>query len=254
MSPSQGSLLRNETSVQPAGRLNDLAAKALSEVAARLGGRGFANMSNTPLVCRMLEAAMDRSEETARAAVDDMLALGIPAEVIVDDVIPKAARIMGEEWVQDISSFASVTLGASRLQTLVRELGARWVADEARLAQSAVLLWVPPAAQHTLGATVVATKLRRLGHSVQYSPGHSESITDTLTRDVYDAVVVSASISDSVDDVQEVVTLAKAYNASLPVIIGGTILKQHTELAAMTGADVATNDIDEATSYFEVAK
>ena len=75
-----------------------------------------------------------------------------------------------------------------------------------------------------------------------------------MTRDTYDAVVVSASISDSADDVQEIVAMTKAHNASLPVIIGGTILKQHTELAAMTGADVATNDIDEATSYFEVAK
>lgn len=254
MSPSQGNLLRTETSLQSSGRLNDLVAKALSEVAARFGTRGFANMSNTPLVCRMLEAAMDRSDESARAAADDMLQAGVPAEVIVDDIIPKAARIMGEEWVQDISSFASVTLGASRLQTLVRELGEQWIADEVRPGHSVILLWVPPAAQHTLGATVVSTKLRRLGHSVQYAHRQSADLADALVSDDYDAMVISASIADSTEEIQKAVAKAKAHKKTLPVIVGGTILKQKPDLAAETGADIATNDIEVAASYFEVAK
>jgi methanogenic corrinoid protein MtbC1 len=254
MSPNHGSLQHTKTSQPAAGRLNDLASKALSEVAARLGTRGFANMSNTPLVCRMLEAAMDRSDETARKAAEDLLQAGIPPEVMVDDIIPKAARIMGEEWVQDISSFASVTLGASRLQMLVREIGELWSADDTGLARSAVLLWVPPSAQHTLGATIVSTKLRRLGHSVHFTPRDTDSLPTVLGRGTFDALVISASVSESLEDVGKAVEQAKSFDPSLPVIVGGTILKQRPNLVQITGANVATNDIDEAASHFEVAK
>ncbi|NNE87992.1 MAG: hypothetical protein HKN27_07935 [Silicimonas sp.] len=212
-------------------------------------------MSNAPLVERMLNAAMDRSDETLRAAADNMLELGIPAEVIVDDIIPKTARTMGEEWVQDISSFASVTLGASRLQTLVRELAAKWSADNAASARSAVLLWVPQAAQHTLGATVVSTQLRRRGHSVQFSPGGGlPEFSRALTEGNYDGVIISASMSDSTDEVRNVVDAAKAHQSDLPVIIGGTILKQHDDLPRLTGADFATNDLDKATAAFSAAR
>ena len=212
-------------------------------------------MSNAPLVKRMLNAAMDRSDETLRAAVDSMLEHGIPAEVIVDEIIPKTARTMGEEWVQDISSFASVTLGASRLQTLVRELAAKWSADDEAGLQTAVLLWVPQKAQHTLGATVVSTQLRRRGHSVQFSPGGGlPELAHALTEGTYDGVIISASMSDSPDDVRDLVGVVKAHHSRLPVIVGGTLLKQHSNLTHTTGVDFATNDLDKATAAFLAAR
>lgn len=250
MPPSQSQLMRS-CAFQPTAHLDGLASQALSVVASRFGSRGNANMSNAPLVDRMLNAAMNRSGETLSDAAEYMLALGIASEVIVDEIVPKTARRMGDEWIKDISGFASVTLGASRLQTLVRDLGMRWTADDAAAARSTVLLCVPQSAQHTLGATVVSTKLRRLGHSVQFTPGSGLSdLSQALTMGSYDAVVVSASMSDAPGDVQDIVDCSKTHLPKTPVIVGGTILKQHDDLVSVTGADVATNDFEEATKAF----
>ncbi len=246
--------MQTDPSCHPHGRLSDLASKALSEVAARAEVR-LQHASNTPLVNRILNAAMARSDETLSAACETMMEQGVPAEVIVDDVVPRAARAMGEEWVRDISSFVSVTLGSARLQTLVRELGANWTADAADLTQSTVLLWVPQSAQHTLGATVVSTQLRRMGHSVHFTPGGGLSdLTQTLTTSNYDALVISASLSETPSDVNAIVDTAKKCSASLPIVVGGTILKQHSDLAQTTGADIASCDIEHVSQIFAVAK
>lgn len=256
MSPtSQGHLLQTDASFLTNGRLSDLASKALSEVAARVGEQSAHNASNTPLAERLLHAAMSRSNETLGDATEHLIAQGVPAEVIVDDVIPRAARLMGEEWVQDVSGFANVTLGASRLQTLVRKIGARWRADSAQSNGSTVLLWVPECAQHTLGPTILSTQLRRMGHSVLFSPnGSLAELSETLKHGFFDAVLVSASASETPNSVANIVERVKAHNDRLLVVAGGTILKKNSDLAERTGADVTTNDLEYASSFFSVAK
>ncbi|MEO9824773.1 MAG: cobalamin B12-binding domain-containing protein [Paracoccaceae bacterium] len=255
MSPSRSQLLKADESQHSSGRFGDLASKALSEVATRGRGQDIYLASNAPFVGRLLNAAMSRSGETLRDAAQSLLAQGIPAEVIIDDIVPRVARMMGEEWVRDISGFASVTVGSMYLQSLVRELSASWTADDADLKLSTVLLWMPESAQHTLGATVVSTQLRRMGHSVQFAPRRSlTELTDALTLDRYDAVVVSASFSETPDDVRAVIKTVKAHAPTLPVAVGGTILKHNADLAAQTGADVATNDLEVASQLFSVAK
>lgn len=255
MSPSHGQLLEAEDSRHPDGRLGDLASKALSQVAARIGGLDIYSVSNGPLVMRLLNAAMSRSQETPLAAAESIIAQGVPAEVIIDDVVPRAARMMGEEWVRDASGFADVTLGSMRLQSLVRQLSANWTADGAEATLSTVLLWMPEAAQHTLGATVVSTQLRRMGHSVQFAPGRGlAELRETISSDRYDGVVISASYSESPEDVKAIVDTVKAHNAAVPIIVGGTVLKHNTSLARQTGADVATNDLECATRLFSATK
>jgi methanogenic corrinoid protein MtbC1 len=236
------------------GHLDDLASKALLEVAARSGSQEY-HTSNAPLVGRILNAAMGRSDESLRDAAQGMIAQGIPAEVITDDIVPRAARMMGEEWVRDMSGFASVTLGSLGLQSLVRELGARWTADNAKSAHSAVLLWMPQSAQHTLGATVVSTQLRRMGHSVQFAPRSSlADLSQALKSDTFDAVFVSASMSETASDVGAIVEKVKTHDPALPVVVGGTILKQTSNLVDLTGADIATSDLECAAQFFSVEK
>lgn len=255
MSPSRGQVLQAAESHHPDGRLGDLASKALLEVAARMGSGESCHVPNAPLVGRILNAAMLRSGETLQDAAASIITQGIPAEVIIDDIVPRAARRMGEEWVSDVSGFASVTLGSMCLQSLVRDLSASWTADDADATLSTVLLWMPETAQHTLGATVVSTQLRRMGHSVQFVPGRGlPELNNALAADHYDSVVVSASSSETPEEVSAIVKTVKAHNPALPVVVGGTVLKHNADLASRTGADLATNDLICASRLFSVAK
>ena len=49
-----------------------------------------------------------------------MIASGISSADIAEDYVPLAARKLGEAWVDDTLSFSQVTIGAARLQEIVR--------------------------------------------------------------------------------------------------------------------------------------
>lgn len=237
----------------PTTGVGDLAAKALSVVASRSAGP---NSSLSPvLIERLLEASMERSNESYRVVTRHMLAMGISAEFIVDDYVPAVARRMGDEWCDDVSSFAAVSLGSSRLQALLRELGTIWSADQSRdaaLLKSSALILMPDDSQHTLGAAVMSTQVRRAGLSARVARGiRIDELVKVLQEDSFDAMLISASMSDSLDKVQEIVHTAKNLSLpkALPVVIGGSILEHGENIQEDSGADLATSNINEALNF-----
>ncbi|MFK7755027.1 MAG: B12-binding domain-containing protein [Sedimentitalea sp.] len=246
--------------IQPAESLNevgDLAARALSVVAAR-ANRGTTSTSDG-LVERLLDSAMGRSKETYRGVARHMLSMGIAPEYIVDEYIPAVARRMGDEWCDDRSSFAAVTMGGSRLQALLRELSTFWKADEAAIpttAGSSALVLVPPTSHHTLGGSVLATQMRRIGLSVRLSIGGDiPTLASTLKGSTFDTVIISASGSESTDHLRELVQISRQSGRlnTAPVVIGGGVLEQTIDIQAKIGADLATNDIFEALDFCKIA-
>jgi methylmalonyl-CoA mutase cobalamin-binding subunit len=180
-----------------------------------------------------------------------MIADGILPEYICDVYIPAIARRMGDDWCEDEATFSSVTIGTSRLQFLLREIGPgksddlRWNAngDEASL-----LLLLSRDANHTLGVMVLAGQLRRLGFSVKLSIGEStKALIETMHGSQFDAVFVSASMKDDLDDLRGVVQEIKANSKSPPpIILGGVIVEQDRDALQVTGVDKVTNKLDEA--------
>ena len=230
---------------------DDLASFALSIVAARAGS----NKLNTHFADKLLHASMGRSEESYRSVARQMLAMGVAAESIVDDYIPWVARRMGQEWCDDESSFSEVTIGGTRLQSLLRELAGIWSADSASGPMdrdASVIVALPQHAQHTLGASVLSTRLRRAGLSVRLVMNVSAHTFDRMLHNgTYDAVFISASLGDSLDEIRALAQTAKARTGArnVPVVVGGTILDEDVDLLTRTGADLATIDTDEAISF-----
>lgn len=240
---------------QQNGSLDDLASFALSVVAARTGG----NRINAALIRKLLDAVMGRSGESYRAVARQMLAMGVTAESIVDEYIPSVARKMGEEWSDDKSSFAEVTIGGTRLQSLLRELAGVWSADGAAGRadrNAAVIVALPQHAQHTLGASVLATRLRRYGLSVRLVMKVAPATFDRMLQNgTYAAVFISASLGDSMDEIRALSVTVKNRTRSdpLPVVLGGTIIEDDVDLLKRTGVDFATLDTDEAISFCGLA-
>ena len=52
-----------------------------------------------------------------------MVAAGVSTADVAEDYVAQAARRLGEAWVDDTLSFSEVTIGAARLQEIVRSLG-----------------------------------------------------------------------------------------------------------------------------------
>ncbi|MCA1775846.1 MAG: hypothetical protein LC676_09635 [Loktanella sp.] len=228
------------------GVVDDLASFALSRVATRKVYTSPAN-PKPDVTLRLLESVMDRSHEAHRAVVSQMLETGISPEAIADIYIPEVARQMGTEWEADVSGFAQVTLGSYRLQVLLRDLDEIWDTGFSGIGvdtRNLVRVMTVPGAQHTLGASVVSTQLRRLGCSVRLQVGRSDADDDSQNGpDRCDAIFISASRSDPLGGVA--VLIAGLRGDAMdppPIVLGGTLLDAVENAKTATGADFVTLD------------
>ena len=204
-----------------------------------------------PAILRSLsDAALAPQQDDRRHAVAAALANGISAEEIADLYIPAIAREMGDKWCVDQMSFASVTIGVSRLQGMLRDLGPQWAGDHLLDPTApSVLLIVPENVHHTLGAIILSGQLRRRGISIKLMLGEPvTAIAAQLRRCRYAAVFISASQSESLESLRRIIDVVRSVaQAPLPVVVGGGILQKDTAdtITELTGADHATGQTDE---------
>ncbi|MDT8856944.1 cobalamin B12-binding domain-containing protein [Paracoccaceae bacterium Fryx2] len=195
------------------------------------------------------QAATADDHDSCGDAAMRMQKAGVDAVTIAENLVPAAARLIGIDWVEDRMSFADVTIACARLQGLLRHLDLDWRAGVLTRADApSILLAVARNAQHTLGAMVLLDRLRRAGFSVRLLLGAGPGeLQMALRQTPVQAVMLSASLGDSVPMLRRLVeTVRKTSGARVPVVIGGTLLDAEPALAARTGADVVTSDLDAA--------
>lgn len=211
----------------------------------------------TPLplpLATLQNVVTQRAPDSSRSVVERMVRTGITREEIVDLYIPQVARDLGQAWVDDTMSFATVTIGCARLQGVLRTVADAWpdqrMIEEASGPMPRFRILVPAEEQHTLGATVLASQLRRHGIASDLDLQADVTIAaDPASLPKYDAVMISASSRFGAENLSGFVENAKATFGAIPVLIGGSILLQNNEVTPSTGADLATNDLLKAISF-----
>lgn len=169
--------------------------------------------------------------------------------VLADLYIPEVARRLGREWTADCMSFAMVTMASARLQSILREIGQNWFADGSGQGDGPTLLVILPQGEHhTLGAMVLAGRLRRSGVSVALRIGQTPlEIAAFLQGRSFDGALISVGSYDRLETCRKLVkTLKDATRGSMRVALGGAVLDEGGEKVSGTGADVVTNDIETA--------
>lgn len=226
------------------GGITQFAADVVARLVAR-DGAPHAPLKN-PLVERFMQAVRSSDPMAFQEFQPELKRARISYATLADCYIPEVARRLGKGWDDDEISFADVTIGVARLQAILREIGTRWVADEAELpGQATMLLILPASEQHTLGAMVIAGWLRRKGISVclRIAP----SLTDVaalLALRRFDGAMISVAGCDKLDVCAKLVKTLKSEAAGgLFVAVGGAGLEKVDDVAAATGADLVTNDL-----------
>jgi methanogenic corrinoid protein MtbC1 len=233
------------------GGLKSIASWAMGQIAAR---RLRDDQPLRPELLRALvQAAISPSSRAITALASDLFRQKISAEDFADRYIVAAAAEMGDAWAEDRMTFAEVTMGMARLQTLLRELGNAWSADQAvgQVASGTVLLVMPAFEQHTLGAMVLMGQLRRRGVSVSLGLGIPATEVCRRVRLVrYSAILISVACVDRLSDLAGYVKKIRAESGSLPpVVVGGGIMAHPGDVRLETGADAALCDIEQVLGY-----
>lgn len=227
--------------------VESLASQVLSVLAARTSTSAF--LSEEDGINRLVSAVRQTDESERDRVVASLLANGLTVDDLIDCHIPEAARRMGEAWCNDGMSFADVTIGTAKLQSLLRDLSRRASSHypENTMAPQ-VLMVVREDDHHTLGAMVATQQLRRKGVGVHMSIARADQeVLALLASRDFDMVMISSSGSKSLETLPEFVeNIRNRVDAVFPIVVGGTALCTNYDVKAVTGADFATADPEEA--------
>ncbi|MFN6977341.1 MAG: B12-binding domain-containing protein [Gemmobacter sp.] len=198
------------------------------------------------LADRLIAASLAHHADAVNALVVALRREGVDGDVLTDNVMPLAARELGEAWVDDRLSFVEVSLAMTRIQRLLRST----LVDAPQDGGLASILFIlPEGEQHTLGGLICARQLRRAGYSVCLAIGETRSrIAEMLRERTYDAAFVSVATQERLESARELVTWMNTVAAGgLPVVVGGAVLctadrSMADRVRAMTGARFASND------------
>ena len=191
-------------------------------------------------VTRLRETALDPDPGRRGRLVDVMREAHIADDTIVDHYIPEVARRLGVDWVENRLSFAEVTVGSARLQSIVRDLLADPAPDFGGGPSVAVL--VAPDETHTLGAAVIASQLRRQGAAVTLTLDGADPVADGS----YDAVFVSVATSAALVTLPDFVKKLRVIYGGAPIVVGGAAIGRKGNAKDASGADHVATDISEA--------
>lgn len=195
----------------------------------------------------LLAGVLDKAAFDIEVVQADLASLRIATTDVVDYCIPQAARDLGEGWVEDRLSFAEVSIGSARLYTLCKAISSGW--DNLRPPPNArsILLATVEREDHIIGPAVLADQLRRRGHSVHRMPNaNGPMIAAKLRNDRYDGLLISASTTHALATAGLIIKHVRGTGCDAPIILGGFALSLDRQKAASAGADLVTNDIEEA--------
>ncbi len=197
----------------------------------------------------LLRAVLTRGVFSADKLLDELCGYRLSVDSIIDLYVPAVARSLGAQWEVDHVSFADVTIGTLRLQSLLSEASILTRIDADGLANSLhALIVVPQNEQHFLGASVVAGQLRRLGCEVAMSFDEDYGTFNArLLVEVPDVILITCARWETLESVTQTVQLVRKALPDGPVIaLGGAIEAPAKEVKEKTGVDIVTNVAAEA--------
>jgi methanogenic corrinoid protein MtbC1 len=232
-----------------AAEVGRLALKALNVLAAR-GHEPWAMQE--PLFQQFVDTAATGDPAAFAETVAQLRKARVSPRAIVESYVPEAARRLGDDWLEDRKGFVEVTIACSALQSLVRMLTEEYDVTQPSAEVAAILLAVPEDENHTLGAIVAASWLRRNGASVclQLQVSRAELCKNAASGG-FDAIMLSWANVERLECLAGIVKQVRlVLPRPAPIVVGGPVIGRTEGIERSTGADLATNDLEDVMARF----
>ncbi len=214
-----------------------------------------ARMPDGTDVAELVRLLLHHDVSVASAYVDTVRQRGASLEMICLDLLAPAARELGNRWEEDECDFMQVTVGLCRLHQLLRELSPEFsVGENERTGDRRILLATCPGDQHTFGIALVAQFLRRAGWDVWHEfLASSAEILDVCSQHWFSVVGLSVATETRLDVLTDTIGAIRraSRNRGVGIMVGGPILIEKPELAALVGADATAVDGQQAVARAE---
>ena len=200
----------------------------------------------------LVRAVLMRGEFDPVGVLEELRDHRLTYDAIIDLYVPDAARALGVAWIEDDVSFADVTIGTLRLQSVLSEAAAESQAFLATVeTRLGTLIIVPQGEQHFLGVSVLTAQLRGMGCKVAVSFDEEPKFLGArLIVESPDLVLITCSRAETLASVCETVHIVRATLPAGPVIaLGGAMEAEKTTIMEKTGVDIVTSVAREAVEF-----
>ncbi len=188
-----------------------------------------------------IRALLAPDDEIATHFVERLLDAGTTPQSLYEDCFTPAARLLGKMWEEDECSFYDVTVGAGRIQRMVRELSHRFLAEQAFPGSAGrILLGCAPGEQHSLGIAILAEFFVRDGWDVHLTSGlGSEGLLDKVRGAEYNLLGFSVSGSERVSVLKRQIQLVRqvSRHRDIRILVGGHIISTDPTWVRRLGAN-----------------
>lgn len=200
---------------------------------------------------RLCEALVSTSETSHQTVISELISIGVSSQDIYHVFVPEAARHLGKLWLHDEASFVDVSVGAARLQTLLREAESKGhgvgLDPTIPLGQS-ILMVIPEFEDHSLGAFVAADQFRRHGLWVHMAIGlKPDELVNLIATGRFSMVGVTVASRKTVEKLAGLLEYIRSRTETCPpIVVGGRAVTEIADVARRTGADFAVKSVREA--------
>lgn len=200
----------------------------------------------------LLRAVLAGGVFSAEDLLEQLRGYRLSLDTLIDDYVPAAARLLGEQWVSDQISFSDVTIATLRLQSFLSDASTMIRLDmNANRDCMHNLIIVPQNEHHFLGAHVVGAQLRRMGCEVTMSFDEDHGLLSArLREDAPDLILITCGRRETLESVAQTVQIIRKTLPGGPVIaVGGAVSLDKSEVKELTGVDIVTNVAAEAVTF-----
>lgn len=186
--------------------------------------------------------------DAAARHLSALQARGVSPAALYAGWLAAAARELGRRWDEDELGFADVTLGMTRLQRLLRELGPAFVGPGRGGAANAPLAFVmaAPGERHIFGPVMFADQLRRIGWQVRLDVSGDPAACLAMAREAGpDAIGISAGSRVVVSRLASLVTRLRRAAPGARIVLGGALGRDDPEAGRRSGVDATADSAQE---------
>lgn len=190
-----------------------------------------------------LEAARAGDHRSATALALELLHDGVPADVIIEQVLVAAQRQTGERWWRNEWTVADEHLVTTTTAAVIEALGS---ASGTRSAPGHLVVVCAEGDWHGLPGRLFSERMRTRGWRVTFlgASTPADHVAEFLRRSDHDALAVTCALPLTFAGAARLGDVG--HEAGLPVLIGGAAITPNPQRALELGADAPATSPQEA--------
>lgn len=182
-------------------------------------------MEDTPQE-KVFKAIMEGNREEIVPLLNNALAAGVPATLLMDQVMMKAIGRVGELFEDKVFFLPQLIASADAMQEGIGRLAGLLKADRSTPGGGTIVLCTVRGDIHDIGKNIVALLLRNAGHRVidlgkDVSAG---TILAAIREHNPDLVGLSALMTTTMTGMKEVIEQARREGLPCPFVLGGAVV------------------------------